>query len=64
MADPTGFEPAIFPVTGGRVDQATPRVHDLFWWLGWGLNPDPPRRTYESSLRGAELPSFGGWGGD
>ena len=26
-ADPTGFEPAIFPVTGGRVNRATPRVH-------------------------------------
>ena len=27
MAGATGFEPAIFPVTGERVNQATPRAH-------------------------------------
>jgi hypothetical protein len=28
-AGATGFEPAIFPVTGGRVNRATPRAHGL-----------------------------------
>ena len=29
-AGPTGFEPAIFPVTGERVNQATPQAHYLW----------------------------------
>ena len=28
-AGATGFEPAIFPVTGGRVNRATPRAHGI-----------------------------------
>ena len=28
-AQPTGFEPVIFPVTGGRVNRATPRLHKI-----------------------------------
>ncbi len=31
VAGPKGFEPSIFPVTGGRVNRATPRTHG-----GWG----------------------------
>ena len=30
MAGPTGFEPAIFSVTGRRVRPATPRARDCF----------------------------------
>lgn len=38
MADPTGFKPVIFPVTGGRVNQATLRVHE---YRGWESDPQP-----------------------
>ena len=45
-----GFEPTISPVTGERVNQATPRAHIYFslklkHWLGWESNPRP--RLYE-----------------
>ena len=30
LAQPTGFEPAIFPVTGGRVNRATPRAQRVY----------------------------------
>src|SRR5688500_620195 len=62
---PTGFEPAIFSVTGRRVNRATPRTRG-----GWGgfrthylglMSPTLYRLSYPAELWKLNFIGCGGW---